>query len=73
MTDEEKTLLVQDGLAPVTEAQKFTSLSRSTLYQLMASGQLVFVRLGRSRRIPRRALVDLAASNLRGGWRVDEG
>jgi excisionase family DNA binding protein len=30
------------------------------VYQLMERGQLAFVRIGRSRRIPRQALVDLA-------------
>lgn len=71
MKDDERMWLVQDGLATVAEAQKFTSLSRSTLYSMMDAGQLVFVKLGRARRIPWRALVELAAANVRGGWQSD--
>ena len=61
--------LVADGLVTVQEAAQFLSISRSKLYELMDNGELTFVKLGRSRRIPRRALVDLAASGLQGGWR----
>jgi hypothetical protein len=34
----------------------------------MDGGELRFVSLGRSRRIPRQELIDLAARCLRGGW-----
>jgi excisionase family DNA binding protein len=61
--------LVADGLAAMREAIQFTGVSRSTIYQLMESGHLAYVKIGRARRIPRRALVELAAGNLRGGWR----
>lgn len=60
--------LFDDGLITVSEASKFLGLSRSQLYSIMESGHLVYVKLGRSRRIPKRALVDLAQANLRGGW-----
>lgn len=63
--------LVAEGLLSVGEAARFLSLSRSTLYELMESGRLVYVKLGRARRIPRRAVVALAASHLRGGWQRD--
>ena len=53
----------------IQEAAEFLSVSRSKLYELMDNGELIFVKLGRSRRIPRRALLDLAASGLQGGWR----
>jgi excisionase family DNA binding protein len=56
--------LVIDGLARIAEAVTFLGLSRSKLYELMDCGDLPYVRLGRSRRIPRRALVELAARNL---------
>ena len=59
--------LVEDGLVKVSEAADFLRLSRSTLYTLMDQGELPFVKLGRSRRIPRRALVQLATRGLRGG------
>ena len=54
----------------VTEAADFLRLSRSNLYALMERGELPFVKLGRSRRIPRRAVIALAAGGLRGGVRV---
>ena len=59
--------LVSDGLLSVNQASTFLSISRSTLYAIMDRGELPFVKLGRSRRIPRRALVELAAGNLQGG------
>ncbi len=61
--------IVADGLVTLREAALFLSISRSKLYELMDNGELKFVKLGRSRRIPRRALIDLAASGLQGGWR----
>lgn len=57
-----------DGLVTVIEAATFLGLSRSQVYALMERGQLVYVKLGRSRRIPRRALIELASKNLKGGW-----
>ena len=59
--------LVSDGLMTVKEAATFLRLSRSTVYSMMDDGNLPFVKLGRSRRIPRRAIVKLAAGELRGG------
>ena len=66
------TQLVADGLLTVKEAAEFLRLSRSSVYALMDHGELAFVKLGRSRRIPRRAVIDLAARGLRGGVRVTE-
>ena len=63
--------LVQDGLVTVVDAMRFTGLSRTTIYALMETGQLAYAKIGRARRIPRRALVELAATNLRGGWSRD--
>ena len=60
-------LLVSDGLMTIREAAEFLSVSRTTLYQLMDQGLLCFVKLGWCRRIPRRAVVELAARELRGG------
>ncbi len=62
--------LVADGLLTVREAAAFLRISRSSLYATMDRGELAFVKLGRSRRIPRRALVELAASGLQGGVRA---
>ncbi len=67
MAASEQQALVADGLMTVKEAAEFLRLSRSSVYALMDHGELAFVKLGRRRRIPRRALVELAASGLRGG------
>ena len=69
----EKRDVVEEGLTTVAEAARFLCISRSSLYALMDAGGLVYVKLGRARRIPRRALVDLAADNLTGGWKQGEG
>ncbi len=66
MTQPEMTL-VQDGLVDVGEAGRFLGVSRSTVYVLMEAAQLPYVKIGRARRIPRRALVELAAGNIHGG------
>ena len=58
--------LVRDGLMTVREAVAFLRLGRSTLYGLMERGDLPYASIGARRLIPRRALVDLAASHLRG-------
>ncbi len=62
--------LVADGLFTVAEAASFLRVGRSSLYVLMDRGELPFVKIGRSRRIPRRAVIALAASGLRGGVQV---
>ena len=58
--------LVQDGLMTIREAVAFLRLGRSTLYGLMERGDLPYACIGARRLIPRRALVGLAASHLRG-------
>jgi len=66
--DDEAVQVVRDGLVTVVEAARFTGLSRSSIYALMESGRLAYVKIGRARRVPRRALIELAACSLRGGW-----
>ena len=61
--------LVRDGLLTVPEAIAFLRLSRSTLYSLMELGELAYIQIGRARRIPKQALVDLAIMHLKGGLR----
>jgi excisionase family DNA binding protein len=39
-------------------------LSKSMVYLLMERGELAYVKLGKSRRIPAKALVELAARHL---------
>ncbi len=63
--------LVVDGLVRIAEAERFSGLSRSKLYELMEAGDLAYVKLGRARRIPRRALIELAARSLTGGGRAE--
>jgi excisionase family DNA binding protein len=71
MNDGLGTDILAEGLMTVMEAVAFLRISRSWLYQAMDAGHLPFVRLGRTRRIPRRAILELAAANLRGGWLSD--
>lgn len=58
--------LCDDGLDKVKDVAFFTKLSIATLYKLMNNGDLPYVKIGRSRRIPHRAVVELAAKNLVG-------
>ena len=55
---------MMDGLDRVEEAGRFPKISRSRTYELMDAGELPFVKIGRSRRIPHRALVEFAARSL---------
>ena len=56
--------LLEDGVVSVREAAEFVGLSRSALYQLMAAGDLQFVKIGRRRLVPKRALIALLARSL---------
>ncbi len=69
----EPTAVVADGLMTVREAAGFLRLSRATIYLFMDHGELPFVKLGRSRRIPKRALVELAAAHLEGEFTSNRG
>ena len=62
--NDENLSLVEDGLLTVREAQEYCRLSRSDLYARMERGELAYVKLGRRRLIPRRALIQLAGQNL---------
>lgn len=64
---EQREQLVSEGLLSVEEARQFLRVSRSTLYELMDNGQLAFVKFGRNRRIPRRALIEFSTTNLVAG------
>ena len=55
---------LDQGLIRVADAARFLAVSRSTLYALMETGELTYVKLGRSRRIPKLAIVELARRNL---------
>jgi excisionase family DNA binding protein len=56
--------LIDEGFVKVHEAAKFLAVCRAKLYQLMDSGELRYAKFGKSRRIPRRALVEYAERNL---------
>jgi excisionase family DNA binding protein len=56
--------LITEGLQRISETARFLGVSRSLVYQLINTGVLPSVRIGRSRRIPIRAVRELAARNL---------
>jgi excisionase family DNA binding protein len=56
--------LLADGNFTIHEAVEFSGLSRSALYNAMAAGSLPYVKLGRCRRIPKRALLMLLEGGL---------
>ena len=56
--------LIADGLQRITDAAKFLGISRSLVYRLINSGALPTVRIGRTRRIPIRAVLELAATSV---------
>jgi excisionase family DNA binding protein len=62
MTNNE--LMVQEGLLTIEAAMEFLDISRASLYRLISDGILPTVKLIGARRIPRRALIDLAASRV---------
>ncbi|MBE3597535.1 MAG: helix-turn-helix domain-containing protein [Limnochordaceae bacterium] len=59
--------LVADGLLTVKQAAEFLGISRSQVYALMERGELPYVKIGSSRRIPKRALIAFAARHLVAG------
>jgi excisionase family DNA binding protein len=62
--------LAADGALPVPEAVRFTGCSRSVLYEQMESGMLAFVKVGRRRLIPKRALIEFLARRLANAARL---
>lgn len=61
MDDQE---MVKDGLMRISKAAKFLDISRSMMYQLLNSGEMRSVKIGRSRRIPIRFLYEFAEKRL---------
>jgi len=61
MTDMNMNEIVDSGLERVADAARFLSVSRSLIYKLINSGVLPSVKIGNSRRIPIRAVRELAA------------
>ena len=60
--------LIVDGLVSLDEAMKFLSISRPTLNRLLDQGVLPTVRLVTTRRIPRRACLNLPQGRWRSPW-----
>jgi len=58
--------MCDDGLMTVGEAADFLRVSRSSVYGLMEQGKLAFAKFGKSRRIPKKALLELAEKSLVG-------
>ena len=58
--------VVEEGFVALPGAGKFLSVSRSFLYLVMDRGELVYVKFGRSRRIPISALKKYAQERLIG-------
>jgi excisionase family DNA binding protein len=52
--------LTAEGFADVHEAAAYLSMSRSSVYKLMDSGDLQYAKFGKARRIPWRALREFA-------------
>jgi excisionase family DNA binding protein len=56
--------IVVDGLDRIAEVARFLKVCTAQVYRLMDNGHLPYVKLGKSRRIPHRAVVELAARGL---------
>ena len=64
---DERLAIVAEGLLTIAETGTFLRLSRASVYNLLDRGELAFVKVGRARRIPKRAVLELAAQALEGG------
>jgi excisionase family DNA binding protein len=56
-----------EGLASIRQGEQFLAVSRSTLYALMDQGKLPYAKIGKSRRIPWKALREFVQRCLVGG------
>lgn len=63
--------LLDDGLERVADAARFLGVSRSFIYKLLKAGVLPSAKIGNSRRIPIRAVRELAAASLTQNIRPD--
>ena len=71
IVDDARAALVADGAMSVAASAAFSGMSKSYLYGRMEAGELAYLKLGKSRRIPRRALHQLMADALVGGGTAD--
>jgi excisionase family DNA binding protein len=56
--------ILRDGLQRLSEAGRFLGCSRSQIYKLIRTGLLPSVKIGKSRRVPIRAVRELASDHL---------
>lgn len=59
---------LDEGLVSVEVGRKFLGISKTSFYAAMERGEIPYVLVGRCRRIPKQALREFLARNLRGGW-----
>ena len=64
MTTTQVNEILSEGLEKVSDAARFLSVSRAHVYKLMHTGLLPSVKLGKSRRVPIRAVRKLASDQL---------
>ncbi len=50
-TEPSSSSTIDEGLLRITEASRFLGVSRSKLYSLMETGEVAYVKFGKSRRI----------------------
>jgi len=59
--------IISDGLERISEAAAFLGMSRSHIYRLIREGVLPSAKIGKSRRVPIRAVRDLALNSMVSG------
>lgn len=64
--------ILDDGFERVADAAQYLGVSRSLIYKLLNAGVLPSAKIGNSRRIPIRAVRELAATNLVQHTRPDD-
>jgi excisionase family DNA binding protein len=52
-----------EGFVSVNHAMQYLALCRASIYKLMDSGDIPYAKFGRSRRIPRAALIEFGKKN----------
>ena len=56
--------LTAKGLCTVRRAAQFLAVSRGKIYLMMTSGELPSVKIGKCRRIPKAAILEIARKSL---------
>lgn len=56
--------LLVDGVVDTTEAKRFLSVGTTRLYDILNSGDLISLKVGKKRMIPKRALVAFLEARL---------